>query len=307
MVSTWGALSLARVDACRHAASKSSRDPATPRRPTKRGAIGGPYAQRRRLAHRQPQGALSAVARGAERQGATPILTSVTAAYLPRNIRPEVTSITVHPPGVVFQKPFSSGETEIAGFDDDPAETARWRMPATSGLAGGAPGLGRRMFQNGLQTFVWKADDENGDELIFDVFYRREGETSWKTLKSGLTDTLLVWDTASAPNGTLRLEGPRVRSQVESGRHGAWRRARKQQLRHRQQPADGHPQHASARGQFAHRALRRSRRRLAPHARGLLARCPALAERVPAGRHSRQPAGTVLDCVWTPPWPAARS
>ena len=28
-----------------------------------------------------------------------PVLTSVTAAYLPRNLRPEVTSITVHPPG----------------------------------------------------------------------------------------------------------------------------------------------------------------------------------------------------------------
>src|SRR5688572_18301711 len=32
-----------------------------------------------------------------------PVLTSVTAAYLPRNLRPEVTAITVHPPGSVFQ------------------------------------------------------------------------------------------------------------------------------------------------------------------------------------------------------------
>jgi hypothetical protein len=34
------------------------------------------------------------------------------------------------------------------------------------------------------------------------VFYRREGETTWKLLKEGLTDTILVWDTASAPNGS---------------------------------------------------------------------------------------------------------
>ena len=39
-----------------------------------------------------------------------PVLTSVTAAYLPRNLRPEVTSITVHPPGAVFQRPFSTGD-----------------------------------------------------------------------------------------------------------------------------------------------------------------------------------------------------
>ncbi|HEX6463223.1 MAG TPA: hypothetical protein VFZ98_02165, partial [Vicinamibacterales bacterium] len=51
-----------------------------------------------------------------------PVLTSVTAAYLPRNLRPVVLSITVHPPGTVFQKPFSTGELEIAGFDDNTSD-----------------------------------------------------------------------------------------------------------------------------------------------------------------------------------------
>src|SRR5690606_22355195 len=53
---------------------------------------------------------------------ATPLLTSVSAAYLQRNVRPKVESITVHPPGVAFQKPFSTGEAEIAGFDEEPLE-----------------------------------------------------------------------------------------------------------------------------------------------------------------------------------------
>jgi hypothetical protein len=122
---------------------------------------------------------------------------------LPRNIRPQVESITVHPPGVVFQKPFSSGETEIAGLDDE-AQDKRAAAGAPSGA--GAPQLGRKIFQRGLQTFQWKADDENGDELSYDVFYRREGDTSWRTLKSDLRDTLLVWDTSSVPNGTYVLK-----------------------------------------------------------------------------------------------------
>ena len=67
-------------------------------------------------------------------KGESPVLTSVTAAYLQRNVRPEVTSVTVHPPGVVFQKPFSTGETEIAGFDDDPAEK-RLANAGNQGLA----------------------------------------------------------------------------------------------------------------------------------------------------------------------------
>ena len=68
----------------------------------------------------QPARALSAVARGPDRQrGDAPLLTSVTAAYLPRNIRPEVMSITINPPGTVFQRPFPTGDPEIAGFDGD--------------------------------------------------------------------------------------------------------------------------------------------------------------------------------------------
>jgi sugar lactone lactonase YvrE len=136
----------------------------------------------------------------------TPVLTSVTSAYLPRNVRPQVTSITVHPPGVVFQKPFSSGEAEIAGLDDDTPDRRNNSAGSNSGgSGGGGPQLGRRTFQHGLQTFVWRAEDDNGDELSYDVMYRREGETTWRPLKSGLKDTLYVWDTSSVPNGTYVL------------------------------------------------------------------------------------------------------
>src|SRR5262249_30349452 len=92
-----------------------------------------------------------------------PVLTSLTAAYLPRHLRPAVLSITVHPPGTVFQKPFSTGELEIAGFDDN---TSDGRNPsqqnqqsnASSSLLSPTATLGRKVYQKGLQTFVWKAD-----------------------------------------------------------------------------------------------------------------------------------------------------
>jgi WD40 repeat protein len=140
--------------------------------------------------------------------GEGPVLTSVTAAYLPRNLRPEVTSITVHPPGAVFQRPFSTGEMEIAGFEDN---TSDGRQPTQTGSSSTptttvTPPLGRRIYQKGLQTFVWKADDQNDDRLQYDVFYRREGETSWKVLKRGLWDPITVWDTTSVPDGTYVLK-----------------------------------------------------------------------------------------------------
>jgi hypothetical protein len=137
--------------------------------------------------------------------GESPILTSVTSAYLARNLRPEVASITVHSPGVVFQRPFSTGEMEIAGFEENTSDGRPGTSSSTPPLPG-APALGRRVYQKGLQTFVWKADDGNSDRLQYDVFYRREGETSWKALKRSLWDPIFVWDTTSVPDGTYLLK-----------------------------------------------------------------------------------------------------
>src|SRR5207249_5623552 len=70
------------------------------------------------------------------------------------------------------------------------------QQPSTS------PALGRRTYQKGLETLVWKADDENDDDLAYDVLYRREGETLWTPLRRAITEPILVWDTTTIPNGT---------------------------------------------------------------------------------------------------------
>lgn len=136
-------------------------------------------------------------------RGDGPVLTSVTAAYLQRNLRPTVRSITVHPPGIVFQKPFTTGEPELAGFGDQTTPdrrltTAAQSTPGTSS----SPALGRRTYQKGLQTLAWRAEDENDDDLVYTVLYRREGETEWTPLRRGLEEPILVWDTTLVPNGT---------------------------------------------------------------------------------------------------------
>ena len=44
---------------------------------------------------------------------------------------------------------------------------------------------------------VWRADDENDDELLYDVWYRREGDVGWNALRRNVPDSILVWDTAT--------------------------------------------------------------------------------------------------------------
>lgn len=126
------------------------------------------------------------------------VVTSVTVSYLPRNLRPVVTDITVHPAGVVFQRPFSSDDGAIAGLDDAIADA---RRPPGGTDTSASTSLGRRMYQRGLRTLQWKAEDPDNDRLQYTLQYRREGESTWRPLRSDLADPLFVWDTTSVADG----------------------------------------------------------------------------------------------------------
>jgi sugar lactone lactonase YvrE len=134
----------------------------------------------------------------------SPVLTSISAAYLQRNLRPQVRSITVHPPGIVFQKPFTTGDPDLAGFENQttPERTLTNAAMNSQQSSSGSPALGRRTYQKGLQTLIWRAEDENDDDLSYEIRYRREGETAWKVLRHDVTEPILVWDTTTVPNGT---------------------------------------------------------------------------------------------------------
>ena len=156
-------------------------------------------------------------------KGEGPVVTSIAAAYLQRNQRPAVSGLVVHPPGVVFQKPFSTGETEIAGYRSDVVERrlANQGQPPPST---GAPTLGRRTYQQGLQTLVWKGDDANGDDLTLRRRLpprRRHGlDARWPPR---LTDPIYVWDTTAVPSGTYVLRDRRQSdAPSQAGRQRRW-------------------------------------------------------------------------------------
>jgi hypothetical protein len=142
--------------------------------------------------------------------GQTPVLDTVTAAYLQRNLRPQIQSVTVHPPGDIFQKPISiSGDTEVLGLETAlPADARPTSTPNRSNTAP-ASSYSRKMYQKGLQTFTWKADDPNGDTLAYDVQYRRVGDTRFRSLGKNVTEPVLAWDTTTVPNGryVVRITG----------------------------------------------------------------------------------------------------
>jgi hypothetical protein len=137
--------------------------------------------------------------------GASPAVEAVSAAYLQRNLPPAVTSVTVHPAGEAFQKPISvSGEPEILGLDPDPlSERAAAQRPPAGSPA--AITFSRKLYQHGLRTFSWQAEDPNGDALLFDVQYRATGDARWRPLRTALVEPVFAWDTVTVPNGRYVL------------------------------------------------------------------------------------------------------
>jgi hypothetical protein len=140
----------------------------------------------------------------------SPVLDTLTAAYLQRNLRPQVVSIQVHPPGEIFQKPISlTGETEILGLDGPAPERPGAATAAARSTMPPATAYSRKMFQKGIQTFSWRAEDPNGDTLVYDVHYRPAGDARFRLLRKGVTEPVLAWDTSTVPNGryVIRVTG----------------------------------------------------------------------------------------------------
>ena len=220
---------LARADARaeQRPALHPLRQHADPRRDVER-LVGGLHGPRRH-AGSEPEGPLLAVEGGAAargcpaagrgravaargravaargpaplRRGDAPALLSVTTAYLPRNLRPEVTAVTVHPPGEAFQETFGS-DPPLAGLDRG-ARDGEGRGGAAP--AAQSPTLGRKVFRKGLQTFTWTARDGNQDRLRFDLGYRPEDAPDWRVLAQDLAGTIFTWDTTAVPDGTYEV------------------------------------------------------------------------------------------------------
>ena len=128
-------------------------------------------------------------------------LEQISVPYLPQNLAPVVKSINILPPGVAFQRlpglstPRSpvtlvdQGSAEASGASDAIPQTASVSIPP------------RRTFQKGAQSFSWEAEDDNGDELIYSIYFRGEKESEWRPLKKEVEERFYTLEADSLPDG----------------------------------------------------------------------------------------------------------
>ena len=115
----------------------------------------------------------------------------VSVAYLPRNVAPEVLSITALPIGVGLQ--------QVAQVTTDPNVESSGLDPSVFGPVAQVPP--RRFYQRGARSFQWQAEDRNGDTLEYAIYYRGLNDQTFRLLKDKLRDTFFTVDGATLADG----------------------------------------------------------------------------------------------------------
>jgi sugar lactone lactonase YvrE len=115
----------------------------------------------------------------------------VSVAYLPRNVAPEILSITTLPVGV--------GLMPAIQVQTDPNIEASGIDPSLIAPVPQVPP--RRAYQRGAISLQWQAEDRNGDTLEYSILYRALGESSFRLLKDRLRDNFFTVDGAALGDG----------------------------------------------------------------------------------------------------------
>ena len=119
--------------------------------------------------------------------------------YAPSNLKPEIVSLEWLGPNEVYLEPPVQEEV-IWGLDANADHRPAKPDEAKSVLAA------KKVVRKGYQTVVWEARDENDDVIAFSLRLKRDGESSWRLLKDGWTESLFAFDTTVFPDGTYLLK-----------------------------------------------------------------------------------------------------
>ncbi|WP_260705369.1 SMP-30/gluconolactonase/LRE family protein [Edaphobacter flagellatus] len=120
--------------------------------------------------------------------------------YLTRNVAPVVDEIAIQP-----------GARMPAGGGIPPNTTVQVAFPQPAGSpivsfqqdASTAPLTAQK--DKTAMTVRWLAHDDNGDDLLFSVWYRGVDEKNWRLLKDKIGERFLSFDAALLPDGSYNL------------------------------------------------------------------------------------------------------
>ncbi|MFZ3215105.1 MAG: hypothetical protein WA192_03505 [Candidatus Acidiferrales bacterium] len=148
-------------------------------------------------------------------KGDAPDISWVNVAYQPDNVAPVVDDIAIQDFGVRVQG-FSVSPGGPAVPANVQLKTPQRPGSTPFGMVGvildssskqGKIEVPPQGFEEkGYESVLWSAHDDNDDDLVFAVYYRAEGEQTWRLLKDKLTQRFYSWDTTTMPDGAYYLK-----------------------------------------------------------------------------------------------------
>ncbi len=125
-------------------------------------------------------------------RAASPELDSVTVAYLPQNTPPVLHSITVttQVAANAAAKVPAAAQASSAPYSITVTDTGE--AGATSGSTNPTQVLTRS--GNQQMSVTWQGEDTDGDRLLYSLYFRGEGEQSWKLLKAWIPENTYLLD-----------------------------------------------------------------------------------------------------------------
>lgn len=133
--------------------------------------------------------------------GNSPEVSSVDAAYLPRNVAPEVQEIEITPANYRFPAQAMLPMNNPPNLNLPPlGQRSRSTPPLSIGGEGSS-----MQYAKGWAGARWTASDQNGDSLVYRVEIKGEAESDWKLLKDKATDKHVSWDSTAFPDGEYRI------------------------------------------------------------------------------------------------------
>jgi hypothetical protein len=127
---------------------------------------------------------------------------SVALNYLQKNLAPVVDEIVVQPGArVTPTTAVPNAATVQVGF---PAASNAAAVVIAMPDANAAPLTAQK--DKTAVTVRWLAHDDNGDDLMFAVWYRGVGEANWRLLKDKISERAYSFDSALLPDGSYELK-----------------------------------------------------------------------------------------------------
>ncbi|HEY4046887.1 MAG TPA: hypothetical protein VGM27_08475 [Acidobacteriaceae bacterium] len=128
-------------------------------------------------------------------------VSSVGINYLPVNIAPVVDEVVVEPGARVNQAALQPQQPQPVSINLPSAQAAGISYSqdaSTQPLAG--------FKDRSAVTVRWGAHDENGDQLLFDVYFRGDGEKNWRLLRARVRERFYSFDSIRIPDGGYRVK-----------------------------------------------------------------------------------------------------